>query len=117
MLLPKDEVEDGIAPELAKGFKPAPYTELSAEERARFLFDSREHGHADREEMLKELTVRDLHRKEGMPDYVFVQQLATKVRDHITYHAGNDLALNHGKPPSHAFKSGWGQCGRFSAVM
>jgi hypothetical protein len=54
-----------------------------------------------------------------MPDYdiVFVQQLATKVKDHITYDAGKDIAQNQGKPPSHAFKTGWGQCGRYSVVM
>lgn len=67
--------------------------------------------------MIKELSARGLQRTPDMPDYVYVQQLATKVKDHITYDAGKDIAQIQGKPPSHAFKTGWGQCGRYSVVM
>ena len=115
--MPRAELESGAAPELQAGFRPAPYVELTQEERQRHLFDQQFKNQADSAEMLSELAARGLDRKPGMPDYVFVQQLASSLPDFIKYDAGKDNVVNAGKPPSHAFKSGVGQCSTFSIVL
>ncbi|GMI10062.1 hypothetical protein TrLO_g15361 [Triparma laevis f. longispina] len=112
-LVPEDEVAD-LEP---LGFEAVTPKELSDDERRRYLFTGSGSGggNLDSGAMLRELTKRGLQREPGMPDFVFVQRFANKILEHIKYHAGKDCA-NNGKPPSHAFITGFGQCGRFSSV-
>ena len=49
---------------------------------------SQDGGFADKQPMIDALSERGLQRTAGMSDYVFVQQLSNKVKEHITYHAG-----------------------------
>ena len=118
-VVPADKVAD-FEPH---GFRAVQAAELSEDERSRFLFHGCSlegnvgEGAPDSDAMREALAERGLLREEGMPDYVFVQRLANKIYDHIKYDAGKDLAMNTGKPPSHAFHTGYGQCGRYSAVL
>eukprot|EP00948_MAST-09A_sp_MAST-9A-sp1_P001145 g1145.t1 len=100
--------------ELKDGFEVAPVTKLDPETRKMCLDGVL--GKAD-PDMKAECKKRGLaFDKAKMKDYFWAQTFAYKVLDHIKYHAGKDM-VNNGKPPSHAFKSGWGQCGRYSFVM
>jgi len=67
--------------------------------------------------MLIALTAIRLQRDAEMPDWLFIQRLALKVSNHISYDAGKDAALNAGRPLSGIFESGWAQCGTFSAGL
>eukprot|EP00466_Bigelowiella_natans_P012230 jgi/Bigna1/68919/fgenesh1_pg.7_\ len=115
-LVSYEAVAKGIASELDDRFEPVAPEKLDPKERERYLWNAAVSHAGDSKAMLSELCRRGLHRPEGMPDYFFVQQLARRIYSHIQYHAGKDMQ-NNGKPPSHAFKTGYGQCGRYSAVM
>jgi len=112
-LIPKADSE----PYTKQGWSVVSPHVLTPQEKVEALRCDRAGGGDDKQEMLKMLQERGLEKTPGMPDYAFCQRLSKTFYDHIIYDAGKDAALNNGKPPSHAFKTKVGQCGRFSSVM
>jgi transglutaminase-like putative cysteine protease len=54
--------------------------------------------------------------QEGEPDRIYARRLMQFIGSRIRYSCPQDIALNNGHEPAHAFETGVAQCGRFAAI-